>query len=156
MLGRHPDAVVLRDELDAVTAGAHRDAAGGADAGVADRVRHQVLADHAQHPRAHRDGHVLVALDDQRHARAVSRLGEIRRGVAQRRKGEGVAERHDLTPRLELAEEEEIVDQLAHLLDLGARAVEEVGHVGVRSAARSRSGREGARAVSATRARQRR
>ena len=50
---------------------------------------------------------------------------------AQHRLGLRLAERDDLAPLLELAQEEDVIDELGHLLDLGLSMREQYRHVGV-------------------------
>ena len=95
----------------------------------------------------------LVALDDERDAGPVGVLRQLRGRLAERRQRLRVPERDDLAPGFELAEEEEVVDELAHLLDLAAGALEQARDVRPRRARSTRAGRAGARAASAARAR---
>ena len=99
---------------------------------------------------------VVAGEEDEIHLRplgARSEAGDHLFGIGQR---ERPAERDDLTPGLELAEKEHVVDQLPRLLHLQARLLDELVDVGVRKRRASRAGRASARAASAARARPRR
>ena len=82
-----------------------------------------------QHPRPHLDARVGVARHLERDAGSRGTLLELGRDVVEHRQHRRRAQRDDAGARLELAEEEHLVDQLADLLDLAASLVDEVGDV---------------------------
>ena len=122
-------AVVGAAEHDRAVPALDGEREGGAGACVADRVLRQVLADHPQHPRSHLELDLLVAFDHDRHPRAGGALLELGRGDVELGPHGHGPERDDATARLELREEQHLVDQLAHRLDLGAGPVDERVHV---------------------------
>ena len=87
------------------------------------------MATTLEHPWAHFCGRVLLALHVQRDAGARSLLLELGRDLVKHRQDRLGAERDDAGARFELGQEEHLVDQLADLVDLGARALDEVGDV---------------------------
>ena len=103
----------------------------GAVARVADRVLGQVLGDDPQHPRPQRQ----VDARRRRRRRSVepgargARL-ELVDHLLEHRQGVRAAERDDLGAALELGEEEDLVDQRAGVVDLGARLLEQRVDVG--------------------------
>src|SRR3954470_5581656 len=136
VLPRDADAVVRGHQLRRPFEAAHADRARRAYAGVTDRVRHQVLPDHPEHARPHRQRERLVALHDEGHGGPVGLLRQLGRYAVERRQRVRVPERDDLAAGLELAQEEEVVDELAHLLDLAAGALEQARNVRLRPRAR--------------------
>ena len=125
-------------------------------AGVADRVLGEVARDHAHHPGPHLGGRGGVALDVERHSGPRGRLLELRHHLLEHGQNRLGPEGHDARARLELGQEEHLVDQLADLIDLAARLLDELGDVLPRQARRARAGRAGERAASAARERPRR
>jgi hypothetical protein len=96
---------------------------------VADRVLGEVLGNDADHPRPDRELDARLALDrdrDPRPARALLELGGDRVQLGPH--GDR-AERDDTRAGLELAEEHDLVDQLADLVDLRPRALDELSDV---------------------------
>ncbi|HVR39548.1 MAG TPA: hypothetical protein VMU84_10675, partial [Thermoanaerobaculia bacterium] len=67
-----PDPVVRPAQHDRAVLALDRERERRAGAGIPDRVGRQVLCDHPDHPRAHRELDGGVALDDERHAGAAS------------------------------------------------------------------------------------
>ena len=119
------DAVVgaAEDDVAAVPFDCERER--GAWPCVADGVLGQILADHPQHPWPHLELDPRIALDGEAHAgpgRAFLQLGDG--GIELGAHGDGT-EGDDPAARLELGEEEHLVDQLARRLDLVARALDE-------------------------------
>src|SRR5262249_36788059 len=111
--GQHPGAVVAPQAEDA----------GRALPGVTKSVLGEVLDDDPQHPRPQRQLQAFVFdLDLEADARPLRTLVELRDDLTQERRGLRRAERDDLTTGLQLAEEEDVVDQLVHQLDLRAHA----------------------------------
>src|SRR5205814_6318363 len=108
-----------------------RDHAGRALAGVANGVLEEVVGASAEHGPAERDEQLLVRdLDLQADSGQLGTLELLVDEGSKKRRGLRLAERYDLAPLLELAQEEDVVDQLGHLLDLIARLREERGLVG--------------------------
>ena len=107
------DAVVGPTEHDRVAVALDREREGRAGPRVADRVLGEVLGDHADHPRSDRELDRRVALDDERHPGAARALLELGGHGLELGPHGNRAERDDPRPRLELAEEEDLVDQLA-------------------------------------------
>jgi hypothetical protein len=100
--------------------------------GIADRVREQVLEHDPQHPRPQRQLHPLVGADDEGHLGALGPVGERPRDLVDDRLRLCPSQRDDLPPRLELAEEEHVVDQFARLLHLLPGLLDEYREVGIR------------------------
>ena len=73
--------------------------------------------------------------------RASARSRERGDDLLEHRQRARAAERDDLAARLELGEEEDLVDQLARVLDLGARLLDQLRDVGARQVALSSSTR---------------
>lgn len=126
-----PDAVVRHREHPGAVLTLERDHARRALAGVAERVLGQVLDNDSQHPGSQRQLELLV-LDRnlQRHAGSLGALVELRDDLPEQWGRPGRAERDDLTPRLELAQEENVVDQLIHQLNLRPRLLQGGNRVG--------------------------
>ena len=124
-------AVVAHLEQDASVVGTELDHAGRSFAGVPDRVLDEVFDDRAEHAPAerHADGLVLESQVEP-DAGALGPFGALGKHFAEHRRGFGLAERDDLPPLFELAEEEDVVHQLRHLVDLLARLGEERGEIG--------------------------
>jgi DNA-binding response OmpR family regulator len=122
----HADAVVARDEEPV----GQLEVQGGAVARVADGVLGEVFDEHANHARPQRQLRVADGDDlDAGARRAVRERGrDLVDDRARRRRAEG----NDLTPALELRQEEDLVDQRSGVLDLGAGVVDERVHVGAR------------------------
>src|SRR2546430_6268025 len=119
-------AVVAHLEQDASVVGPELDDAGGALAGVPDRVLDQVLDDRAEHAPAEREADGLVfEAKVERDTGPLGPFGALGKHFAEHPRGFGLAERDDLPPPFELAEEEEVAHQLRHLVDLIARPGEE-------------------------------
>jgi DNA-binding response OmpR family regulator len=120
----YADAVVTRDEEPV----GHFEVQGRAVARVADGVLGEVLDEHAEHARAQRQ---LCFADrddlDPGARRAVRERGhDLVDDRARVRRAEG----NDLTSALELRQEQDLVDQRAGALDLGACLVDKGMHVG--------------------------
>ncbi len=96
---------------------------------VTDRVLGEVLADDAKHPRAKRERR--LANHSQGYACAGGRVVEALDDEIEDRPGVGRGQRHHFAAALELGEEEDLVDQLAGALDLGAGLVDQPMDVGV-------------------------
>src|SRR4029450_50719 len=124
------DAVVARREHDgAVGPALDGQRERGARPGVAEGVLGQVPRDHAQHAGANREMDRRIALEPKVDAgphRAVLEL--VERLLENGADGLG-AERDDPRARLELAQEEHLVDQLGDLVDLCRGPFDELGHV---------------------------
>src|SRR5437899_4461446 len=113
-----PDAVVRDREEPGGVLTLERDHARRTLAGVAKRVFGQVLDDDPQHPGAQRQLELLVLdRDPQRHPGPLGALVELGDDLPEQRGRTGRAERDDLTPGLELAQEGDGVDPLLHQLD---------------------------------------
>ena len=98
-----------------------------------DRVFDQVLGNGAEHPAAKRDEDRLVGEPQlQPDAGRLGALDPLRDHSAKDRRSLRLAERDDLTALLELAQEENVVYELRHLIDLGSRLPEKIGEVGPR------------------------
>ena len=98
---------------------------------VADRILGEVVRDDPQHPRTQRQLERLVALEPELDAGSCGALCEVVEHLGEDRERERLAERDDLAARLELAQEQDLVDQLACLLDLGTRLLDQLFDVGV-------------------------
>ena len=72
---------------------------------------------------------VGVALDDERDARAAGAIRELRHDGLELGSHRNRPERDDPGAGLELGEEQDLVDQLADLLDLDARLLDELRDV---------------------------
>ena len=95
-------------------------------AGVADRVLGQVLGDDPQHPRPERQVDVGVAVGARASTPArAARVVELVDDLLEHRQRVRAPERDDLLAALELREEEDLVDQRARVLDLGARLLDQ-------------------------------
>jgi hypothetical protein len=103
----------------------HRDAARGPRTRIADRVRDEVLDHDAHHARAQGQLDLLTARHDDLDLGVGCALGERRDRLAHDGQDARSTERHDLAARLELAEEQHVVDQVARLLDLLPRLLDE-------------------------------
>ena len=106
-------------------------------AGVADRVLGEVLGHDPEHPRPKRQVDARVA--GPRAASTPARRGgvvELLDDLLEHRQRVRAAERDDLLAALELGEEEDLVDQRAGVLDLGARLVDQRLDVGARQVGR--------------------
>src|SRR5216110_3077802 len=111
VLGLDADAVVSDAEKRVSVLAPQREDGGRSLARVAQGVFRKVLDDDPEHPRAKGQLELLVAdLDLQCDTRALRTLGELRGYGPQHRRGLGRAQRNHLTPGLELAQEEHIVD----------------------------------------------
>ncbi len=97
--------------------------------GIAESVFDQVLRDDVEHPGAERDLGVGVACELDRHVRAVGPLLVLGRDALELRERFGLPEGDDDAPALELGEKEDVVDELAHQLDLGTNLVQNRGGV---------------------------
>jgi hypothetical protein len=134
-----PRHVALRDALPVVGHGQQRPCAFPEDrhgaaasgAGVAERVRDEVFDHHAQHPRPQRQLDVGARDEDELDLSAFGTRAEPGDRLLRDRQRERAAERDDLASRLELAEEEHVVDQLARLRDLEPCLVDELVDVGL-------------------------
>jgi phosphate transport system substrate-binding protein len=126
----HAGAVVARLEHDGPVFPQERERAGRTLARVADRVFEQVVDDGPQHAAADRKELRLV-LDPEleAHARPLRALEPLVDRRAQHRRGLRLAERNDFAPLLQLAKEEDVVDELGHLLDLVPGLPEELGEI---------------------------
>jgi hypothetical protein len=101
-----------------------------AGARVADRVLREVRCDDANHARPHGELDV-VSLDDERNAGALGGVSEAVGDLLEQAERGRRPEGHDLAAGLELAEEENVVDELADLSHLGVRLLDEFLHVRV-------------------------
>jgi len=107
------------------------DCAGRPFAGVPQRVLEQVLDHEPEHPAAERHLDRLVPdAQGERQSRELGALGELGNDVAQDGCGLRLAQRNHLTPLLELAQEEDVVDEISHLHHLLARPREQRLQVG--------------------------
>ena len=123
------DAVVARAQDRLAVFAANRQRCVRARPGVAKRVLGEIARDDTQHPRSYLGGRVRVALDVQRHTRTGCLLLELGRDLVQDGQHGLGAERDDAGSRLQLGEEEHLVDQLSDLVDLAARLLDERRHV---------------------------
>ena len=111
--------VVARLEHDAAVLAPQRKRAGRAFAGVPDGVLEQILYDRSKHPGTQRHEDPLVFdLDPEREAGELRALQPLVDDGPQDRRRFRLAQRDHLASLLELAEEEDVVDKLGHLLDL--------------------------------------
>ena len=102
---------------------------------MAQCVLGEVLDDDPQHPRPQGQLQAFVLdLDLQLDAGPLRPLVELGDDLAQERRRFGRAERDNLASRLELAQEEHIVDQLVHQLDLRPHLLERPRRVAARQA----------------------
>ena len=123
--------VVAHLEHDLAVLATESNHTGRALAGVANGVLEEVVGDSAEHAPAERDEQLLILdLDLQADSGQLGTLELLVDEGSKKRRGLRLAERYDLAPLLELAQEEDVVDQLGHLLDLIARLREERGLVG--------------------------
>ena len=97
--------------------------------GVADRVLREVPRDHPQHARTDRELDVVVAFEPSSTPGARGALAELLERLLEHRLHRRRAERDDARARLELAQEQHLVDELRDLVDLAARLLDERGHV---------------------------
>ncbi len=109
---------------------------------VANSVFRDVLGHHPQHARAQRHLDLRVAFREELDAGASRCAGEIANDTLEHWQGNGVPERHDLLATLELGEKEDLVDQQARVLDLGARLVDQLAHVGTGQVGRVEQGED--------------
>ena len=124
-------AVVTHLEGDAVAIPPKGDRAGRTLARVPDCILDEVLHDRSQHSPAERHAQSLVLdLESQVDAGPVGALQALVDRSPQHRGSLRLAERNDLPPLLELAQEENVVDELRHLIDLRTRLGEERGKIG--------------------------
>ena len=93
---------------------------------VADRVLGEVLDHDAQHPRPERHLRLLVELDVEQHSGPRGPLGEPVHHLAHDRRRGSRRERDDRAAGLQLAQEQDVVDQLADVLDLGLALLEQL------------------------------
>ena len=124
-----PDAVVAADERHRVASTLDGEREGRAGAGVADRVLGEVPRDHAEHARPDRQLDVVGAFDPDLDARSGGALLELLDGLVQHGLHRRRAERDDARARLELREEQHLVDELGDLVDLAAGLLDERGDV---------------------------
>ncbi len=123
--------VVADLERDAVADATKSDRASRALARVSDGVLDQVLHDRSQHSAAKRDADRLVLdFETQVDAGPIGPLDPLVDRCTQYRGRLGFAEGDNLPPLLELAQEEDVVHELRHLVDLLARLGEERGEIG--------------------------
>ena len=156
LLGRDAGSGVGGAQERAVLLLLDREGERGAWAGVAEGVLGQVLRHDPEHPGSKRQLCRLVPLGAQGDAGPAGRLLQPGEHLPQDRQRARVPERDDLAAGLELAQEEHLVDQLADLLDLLARLLDERGLVGIGKQGRLEQRERDARAASAARARRRR
>ena len=101
-----------------------------ARARVADRVLGEVLRDDAEHPRPDRELDRRVALDGERDARArLARSSSSATTASSSGRTATAPSETTRAPDSSSREEQHLVDQLADLLDLAARLVDELVHV---------------------------
>src|SRR5213592_2795748 len=86
--------------------------------GVPHRVLREVLDDGLQHPPPEGKLDPGRGVDMDGNGRVLRAVGEPVPDLLEYRKDLSSAERNDLAPTLELGEEEDVVDELGHLLDL--------------------------------------
>ena len=115
-LGFGDTAAVVRNLEDARS---RRERQRRAGTRVSNRVDREVLDDHVQHAPAERQRHVRgLHVDPNPHVGALRAVGEPVADLLEHRQRRRRAERNHLAPALELRQEEHVVDELAHLLDL--------------------------------------
>src|SRR4051794_8044395 len=142
ILGPEADAVVGHGERRCVASPRDGDTARAAGAGVADRVRDEVLADDAQHARPERQLDLVAADDFEGDLCMFRPIGERRDDLPQDRDGRRSSERNDLATALELAEKEDVVDELARLVHLLLSLLEERLDLGPRERRSLEEGKE--------------
>ncbi len=98
--------------------------------GIAERVREQILDHDPEHPRPQRQVDAAVRPDLERDLGVIRALPERGDDLLHDRLAPRVAEGNDFAAGLELAEEEDVVDQLAGLLDLLTRLLRQLFDVG--------------------------
>ena len=126
-----PDAVVRHREEPIAVLTPESDHGRRALAGVAKRIFGQVLDDDPQHPGAQRQLELLVLdLDLQCNPGSLGAFVELGNDLPKQRGRTGRTKGDDLTPGLELAEEEDVVDQLIHQLDLGSGLLQSGNRIG--------------------------
>ena len=130
VLFRHAGPVVAHFEEDASSVASQLDDAGRSLARVPDGVLDEVLRDRAKHAPSELDADPVLEPELEPHAGALGPFTSFGHHVAEDRRGLGLAEGHDLPPLLELAQEENVVHELRHLVDLLARLGEERGEIG--------------------------
>jgi hypothetical protein len=109
------------------------------------RVFDEVLNDDPQHPGPQGQLQTLVLdLDLEPDAGSLGSFVEFGDDLSQQRRGLSRAERDDLASRFELAQEEDVVDQLVHQLDLRPHPLESLCRIAARQT-RSLDQREQAR-----------
>ena len=123
------DAVVRAAQDHVVAVALDRERERRSRPGVPDGVLREVLRDDAEHPRPDLELDRAVSLDDERNPCAARPLLQLVRDGLQLRANGDRAERDDARARLELREEQHLVDQLADLPHLAARLLHELGDV---------------------------
>ena len=106
--------------------------AAGTGTGVANGILEQVLRDDAEHAGAQRHLGLGVALDGDEDAGPRGGLGQRRGDLAQHREHARRSEGDDGAAGLELAQEENLVDELADLVDFGPRLLNQLRDVRAR------------------------
>ena len=114
----HP-VVAAGDDCAAVDAPLHVEDERRAGACVADGVLREVARHDAKHPRSNRELGAVVALEAKGDTGSCSALCKLSQRLLENRANHRRPERDDAASRLELAEEEHLVDQLGDLVDLG-------------------------------------
>jgi DNA-binding response OmpR family regulator len=128
---RDTGAVVPHLEHDLRVHAAQRDNAGRPLAGVPDRVLDQVVDDRSEHASPQREEQpVVLDAELQSDAGALRPLRPLGDRHAQNGGSLGLPESDHLTPLLELAQEEDVIHELRHLIDLLARLPEQRRQVG--------------------------
>ena len=97
---------------------------------MANRVQDEVLDHDLEHPGAERQFEGRRALDPELDAGRVRPVGDLGRDALDYRQRPDRAERDHRAAALQLAEEEDVVDQLADPLHLAARTADQLGLVG--------------------------
>ena len=123
------DAVVGAADGDHVALPLHGEREGRARTGVANRVLGEVPGDDPEHPGPDRELDVVVALEPKLDSGPRGALGELVDRLLEHGLHRGSAERDDTSARLELAEEQHLVDELRDLVDLATRLLDERGDV---------------------------
>jgi two-component system alkaline phosphatase synthesis response regulator PhoP len=131
-LGVDARTVVGAAEDDEIAGASHREAEPRPVTCVADRVLREVLAEDPEEAWPQRDRRVLVSFGLQPHAGAGRAVLEAGNDLPEHRQRVRVTETDDLLAALDLREEEDLVDQVAGVLDLGARLVDQGVDVGAR------------------------
>src|SRR5918994_2334729 len=107
----------------------HRERERRIGACVANRVLREVACEHAEHPWSDGELDACIAFEAELDSCAAGTFFELVEGLLEHRTNRRRAERHDARAGFELAEEENLVDQLGDLLNLARGLLDELDHV---------------------------